>query len=237
MSSPVEMPVGDEGRQLSSKLNWLRAGVMGANDGIVSIAGMVVGVAGAAVSNEALLAAGFAALAAGALSMAVGEYVSVSSQRDSQRAELENEQAQLARNPEYELQQLTRLIHAEGIDQPLARQVARQLTEKDPLTAHARLELGIDPKVLSNPWQAGLASMLAFIAGGVIPLAAILLSARDIAVSVTAVAVVIALGVTGSVSAHFGRAPKLRAVLRTVGGGILAMGITYSVGSLVGAQI
>ena len=149
MSSPpsVEMPVDDEeGRSLPSKLNWLRAGVMGANDGIVSTAGIVVGVASAAVSNEALLAAGVAALVAGALSMAAGEYVSVSSQRDSQRSELENEKAQLARNPERELEQLTRLLQAEGIDRPLAKQVAVQLTKKDPLTAHARLELGIDPE-------------------------------------------------------------------------------------------
>jgi VIT1/CCC1 family predicted Fe2+/Mn2+ transporter len=232
------MPVdGSEGRQLSSKLNWLRAGVMGANDGIVSTAGMVVGVASAAVSSEALVAAGFAGLAAGALSMAVGEYVSVSSQRDSQRAELENERAQLTRYPEAELEQLTRLIQAEGVDRRLARKVAVQLTENDPLTAHARRHLGIDPKELSNPWHAGLASMLAFVAGGIIPLSAILLSEPRIAVPVTAVAVVAALAITGSVSAHFGRAPKLRAMLRTVGGGVLAMGITFAIGSLVGAQI
>ncbi len=223
--------------EIASRLNWLRAGVMGANDGIVSTAGMVVGVAGAAVSDNALLASGVAAVVAGALSMAVGEYVSVSSQRDSQRAELEHESRQLAADPEYGLEQLTRLIGARGVDQKLAHQVAVQLTERDALAAHARLELGIDPDELSNPWQAGLASMAAFVIGGLIPLATILLSPRTIAVPVTAAATVAALAITGSISAHLGRAPKLRAAVRTTGGGILAMAITYAIGSLVGGQL
>ena len=232
-------PIVDEaqGSELASRLNWLRAGVMGANDGIVSTAGMVVGVASAAVSDTALLASGVAALVAGALSMAVGEYVSVSSQRDSQRAELENERKQLARNPEHGLEQLTRLIEAEGVDRKLAGQVAVQLSKRDALAAHARLELGIDPDGLTNPWHAGFASMIAFVVGGLIPLAAILLSPRASAVLVTAVAVIVALAITGSVSAHLGRAPKLPAAARTMGGGILAMAITYAIGSLVGGQL
>lgn len=231
-------PIVDEaqGSELASRLNWLRAGVMGANDGIVSTAGMVVGVASAAVSDTALLASGVAALVAGALSMAVGEYVSVSSQRDSQRAELEHERKQLAGNPEYGLEQLTRLIEAEGVDRTLAGQVAVQLSKRDALGAHARLELGIDPDGLTDPWQAGFASMIAFVVGGLIPLAAILVSPRATAVLVTAVAVIVALAITGSVSAHLGRAPKLRAAARTTGGGILAMAITYAIGSLVGGQ-
>ncbi|MDN5851078.1 MAG: VIT1/CCC1 transporter family protein [Nitrococcus sp.] len=146
---------------------------MGANDGIVSTAAMVIGAAGAAVSDAALLAAGVAAVVAGAMSMAVGEFVAVSSQRDSQRAELEQERAQLTEDPASELEQLTQLIQAQGIDRTLAYQVAIQLTERDPLTAHARLELGIDPKGLTNPWHAALASMPAFVIGGVIPLAAL----------------------------------------------------------------
>lgn len=223
--------------EISSRLNWLRAGVMGANDGIVSTASMVVGVAGAAVSNDALMISGIAAVVAGALSMAVGEYVSVSSQRDSERAELDLERSQLERNPAYGLKQLTGLIQAQGIDGDLAHKVALQLSANDPLAAHARLELGINPDELSNPWHAGLASMLAFIVGGVIPLAAILLTPRDLAVAVTAAAVIIALAVTGSVSAHLGRAPKLRAMARTVGGGILAMAVTYGIGALVGMEI
>jgi vacuolar iron transporter family protein len=222
--------------EIASRLNWLRAGVMGANDGIVSTAGMVVGVAGAAVSDDALLAAGIAAVAAGALSMAVGEYVSVSSQRDSQQAELEHEKARLA-GSEHGIEELAAVIQGRGIEPALAHEVAVQLTEKDALAAHARIELGIDPGELSNPWHAGLASMIAFIAGGLVPLAAILLSPRSFAVPVTAIAVIAALALTGSVSAHLGHAPKLRASARTAAGGILAMAITYGIGSLIGAQL
>jgi len=236
-ATPPDLADNAQSVQIASRLNWLRAGVMGANDGIVSTAGMVVGVAGAAVSNEALTVSGIAAVVAGALSMAVGEYVSVSSQRDSERAELDRERLQLQRNPAYGLRQLTGLIQAQGIDGDLAHKVAVQLSATDPLAAHARLELGIDPDGLSNPWHAGLASMVAFIVGGLIPLAAILLTPRDIAVLMTAIAVIIALAVTGSVSAHLGRAQKLRAMARTVGGGILAMTVTYGIGALVGGQI
>ena len=225
------------GGTIARRLNWLRAGVMGANDGIVSTAGMVVGVAGAAVSDDALLAAGIAAVAAGAMSMAVGEYVSVSSQRDSQRAELDHERAELAQEPEQGLEQLARLIEARGIDRALSRQVAVQLTARDSLAAHARLELGIDPEELTHPWDAVFASMLSFIAGGLIPLAAILLSPRSMNVPVTVLAVIVALLITGSVSAQLGHAPKARAMARTVGGGVLAMAITYAIGSLVGTQL
>ena len=235
-TDPTDPPPIDEaqGGQIATRLNWLRAGVMGANDGIVSTAGMVVGVAGAAVSSSALLAAGVAAVVAGAISMAVGEYVSVSSQRDSQRAELENEARELASDPAYGLNQLTGLIEAQGIDRGLAHRVAVQLTERDALAAHARLELGIDPDELTNPWHAAWASMVAFVVGAAIPLAAILLTPRSIAVGVTAAAVVIALTVTGSVSAHLGGAPKLPAVLRVVTGGLGAMAVTYTVGWLIG---
>jgi len=233
-ANPRAISEGEQGSRIARRLNWLRASVMGANDGIVSTAGMVVGVASAAVTNQVLLVSGIAAVIAGAVSMAVGEYVSVSTQRDSERAELAHEKSELEANPAYGLDQLTALIQAQGIDRGLARQVAVQLTAKDPLTAHARLELGIDPKELTNPWHAGLVSMLAFTIGGLIPFAAIILSPRNAAVPLTAVAVVIALAVTGTVSAHLGGAPKLRAALRTTGGGVLAMAITAAVGSLVG---
>lgn len=226
-----------ESGRIASRLNWLRAGVLGANDGIVSTAGIVVGVSGATVSREALLAAGVAGVVAGAMSMAVGEYVSVSSQRDSEKAELEIERMQLARNPEYGLVQLTDLVQAQGIDRDLAHKVAVQLTERDALTAHARLELGINPDELTNAWHAAFASMVAFVLGSIIPLAAILLSPTSIAVPVTALAVVISLALTGSVSAHLGNAPKLPAVVRVVVGGILAMAVTYGIGALVGTQI
>ncbi|WP_406729571.1 VIT family protein [Streptomyces sp. GD-15H] len=237
--SPTDEEVFEESQseRISSRLNRLRAGVMGANDGIVSTAGMVVGVAGAAVSNSALLAAGVAALVAGALSMAVGEYVSVSSQRDSQLAELANERSQLQADPAGELEQLTGLIQATGIDADLAGSVAAQLTEKDALTAHARLELGIDPDELVSPWHAGLSSMITFVFGGLVPLLAMLLTPRSVAVPVTVLAVVIALAATGSVSAHLGGADKLRAVARIVGGGLAAMAITYGIGLMVGTQL
>jgi VIT1/CCC1 family predicted Fe2+/Mn2+ transporter len=197
---------------------------------------MVVGVAGAAVSDQAVLVSGVAAVVAGAASMAVGEYVSVSTQRDSERAEIERERRQLAADPAHGLDQLTGLVAAQGVDRKLARQVAVQLTQGDPLTAHARLELGIDPTELTDPWSAAFASMLSFVIGGVIPFAAIVLSPRPIAVPATALAVVIALASTGTLSAHLGGAPKTRAVLRTVGGGVLAMGIAYAVGALIGGQ-
>ena len=231
--------LNDEARggQIATRLNWLRAGVMGANDGIVSTAGLVVGVAGAAVSDTALLVSGVAAMFAGAMSMAVGEYVSVSSQRDSQEAELAVERAQLAREPEAELEQLTSLIQGRGIDGDLAREVAEQLTERDALAAHARLELGIDPDELTSPWHAAWASMIAFVFGALVPLLAIVLTPRALAVQITGVSVVVALALTGSVSAHLGGAPKARAVFRTVGGGVAAMAITYAIGVLLGTQI
>jgi vacuolar iron transporter family protein len=226
-----------QGGRIASRLNWLRAGVLGANDGIVSTAGIVVGVAGATVSRGALLAAGVAGVVAGAMSMAVGEYVSVSSQRDSEKAELDNERRQLTANPEYGLAQLTDLVQAQGIDRELARRVAVQLTERDALTAHARYELGIDPEALTNPWHAALASMVSFVIGAIIPLAAILLSPSSIAVAVTAVAVVISLTLTGSISAHLGKASKLPATLRNIVGGVLAMAVTYGIGAVVGTRI
>ncbi len=227
----------DRSGEIATRLNWLRAGVMGANDGIVSTAGLVVGVAGAAVSSNALMAAGIAALSAGAMSMAVGEYVSVASQRDSQAAELRTEQAELLADPDGELEQLTRLIERDGIEPDLARAVAEQLTQTDALGAHARLELGIDPAELVSPWHAAWASMVAFVFGGLVPLLAILLTPRDAAVMVTAAAVVVALAGTGVISAHLGGAAKGPAVARTVGGGLAAMSITYAIGLLVGTQI
>lgn len=233
----VEAREPSQSGTIATRLNWLRAGVMGANDGIVSTAGLVVGVAGAAVSNAALMVAGVAALVAGAMSMAVGEYVSVASQRDSQAAELAGERARLAADPQGELEQLTRLVHAQGIEADLAHEVAAQLTRSDALAAHARLHLGLHPDELVSPWHAAWASLLAFVVGGLVPLLAILLTPRSSAVPLTVVAVVIALAATGSISAHLGGATKRRAMARTVGGGLAAMTITYAIGLMVGTQI
>jgi VIT1/CCC1 family predicted Fe2+/Mn2+ transporter len=222
---------------IASKLNWLRAGVLGANDGIVSTAALIFGVAGAAASHQTVLLAGIAAVAAGALSMAVGEYVSVSTQRDLEAAELAHEQAELATDPAFELEELTGLLEARGIDRNLAAQAAVELTEKDALAAHARVELGIDPAGLTNPWAAAFASMLSFIAGGVIPLGAMLLAPPAIEIWVAGAAVVAALALTGALSANLGGARLGPAIARTVGGGLLAMAITYGVGALVGTRI
>ncbi|WP_374109053.1 VIT family protein [Streptomyces sp. CC228A] len=217
------------------RLNWLRAAVLGANDGIVSTAGLVVGVAGATTERATLLTAGLAGLLAGSLSMAVGEYVSVSTQRDSERAALAVERRELREQPEAELDELTDLLAARGLTRDVAREAAEQLTERDALRAHARVELGIDPDSLTNPWHAAAASFLAFTAGALLPLLAMVLPPADARLWVTVLSVLAALTVTGWSSARLGAAAARPAVARVVGGGALAMGVTYAVGSLLGA--
>ncbi|MEU9028290.1 VIT family protein [Streptomyces sp. NPDC048383] len=224
----------DTSAAISTRLNWLRAGVLGANDGIISTAGLVVGVAGATNSRTAILTAGVAGLLAGALSMAAGEYVSVSSQRDSERAALEVERRELAQQPEEELDELTDLLAARGLGQELAREAAVQLTERDALRAHARVELGIEPGELANPWHAAVASLVAFTVGALLPLLAIVLPGASARVPVTVAAVLAALTLCGVVSARLGGAPVPRAVLRNVTGGALAMAVTYAAGTLLG---
>ncbi|MEU3406952.1 VIT family protein [Streptomyces sp. NPDC006670] len=220
---------------ISTRLNWLRAGVLGANDGIISTAGLVVGVAGATTSRAEILTAGVAGLLAGSLSMAVGEYVSVSSQRDSERAALDLERRELAEDPEAELTELTELLAARGLTQAVAREAAEQLTERDALRAHARVELGIEPDELANPLHAALASLIAFTVGALLPLLAIVLPGASGRVPVTVGAVLGALTLCGVVSARLGGAPVPRAVLRNVLGGALAMAVTYAVGTWLGA--
>ncbi|MEV7357923.1 VIT family protein [Kitasatospora sp. NPDC091276] len=222
------------GRALGRRLNWLRAGVLGANDGVVSTAGLVIGVAGATTSHVALLTAGLAGLLAGSMSMAVGEYVSVSSQRDSERAALLVEQGELAEAPEAELDELTGLYEAKGLPPALARDVAEQLTERDPLAAHADAELKLDPDALTSAWQAAGASFVSFTAGSLLPLLVILLLPVSSRVPVTAAAVLAVLWATGAVSARLGGAPPGRAILRNVLGGGLAMAVTYGVGVALG---
>jgi VIT1/CCC1 family predicted Fe2+/Mn2+ transporter len=220
---------------LGSRLNWLRAAVLGANDGIVSTAGLVVGVAGATDDSSALLTAGLAGLLAGSLSMAAGEYVSVSTQRDSERAALDVEQRELREQPEAELEELTELLQERGLSREVALEAAVQLTERDALRAHARVELGIDPDELTNPWHAAWASFLAFTAGALLPLLAIVLPPAHRRVGVTVLCVLAALVLTGWSSARLGAAAPGRAVLRNVVGGALAMGVTYATGVLLGA--
>jgi vacuolar iron transporter family protein len=222
---------------LSARLNWLRAGVLGANDGIVSTAGIVVGVAAATVARAPILTAGVAGLAAGAVSMALGEYVSVSAQRDTEQALLGQERRELHEDPAAELNELAALYEAKGLSTATAWTVAEELTDHDPITAHAEVELGIDPEELTNPWQAALSSATAFSIGALLPLIAILAAPVALRIPITVAAVLVALVITGVVSAGLGRAPKHRAALRNFVGGGLALAITYLIGHLVGAAI
>lgn len=222
---------------VSGRLNWLRAGVLGANDGIVSVAGLVVGVAGATSDRTAILVAGIAGVVAGAFSMAGGEYVSVSTQRDTERALLDKERRELAEMPEAELAELAGLYEDKGLSPGLARKVAEELTANDAFAAHAEAELGIDPDDLTSPWQAALASFVAFVLGAALPLAAITLPPEPWRIAACVGAVVAALALTGYTSARLGEAHARRAVARNVGLGLVSMAVTYAVGSLVGTQM
>jgi len=216
------------------KLNGLRAAVLGANDGIVSTAGIVIGVAGATLEPFTILAAGIAGLTAGALSMAVGEYVSVSAQRDTEKALLDKERRELAEMPEEELAELAGLYQAKGLDPGLALEVATQLHAHDALAAHAETELGIDPDQLTSPWVAAVSSAVSFTIGSVLPLVAIIFAPTDLKIMVTVAAVALALVITGYLSARVGGTPMGRAILRNLAGGLLAMAVTYWIGRLVG---
>ncbi len=226
-------------RDLASRMNWLRAGVLGANDGIVSTAGLVVGVAGATTDRTVILTAGVAGLVAGALSMAAGEYVSVSTQRDTEKSLIAKETRELEEMPETELAELATLFERKGLSSGLARQVAEELTEVDALRAHLDIELGIDLDDRVRPWQAAYASAIAFTFGALLPLVAILVPGPSVRVPVTFVAVVLALALTGVVSSRLGEAADLmwRAIRRNVFGGALAMAVTYLVGLAIGGAI
>jgi VIT1/CCC1 family predicted Fe2+/Mn2+ transporter len=234
----VEPHDGEQHEQgIGARLNWLRAGVLWANDGIVSTAGIVIGVAAATIERSTIATAGIAGLAAGAMSMAAGEYVSVSTQRDTEKALLAKEKRELREMPEEELDELAQIYQDKGLTPDLAAEVARQLTDHDALGAHAEAELGIDPDELTNPWHAAWASMSAFTLGALLPLLAILLPPAAARIWVTAAAVVLALAFTGWGSARLGRAPVRPAVLRNIAGGVLAMLVTYAIGALVGTQV
>ncbi len=219
------------------RLNWLRAGVLGANDGIVSTAGIVLGVAGATTDRTSILIAGIAGLAAGALSMAAGEYVSVSTQRDSELALLDKERQELIDDPLDELEELAGIYVGKGLTEELALQVAQQLTDHDALAAHAEAELGIDVDDISSPWTAAWASMLAFTLGALLPLLTIGLVSPGARVPVTVASVAVALAFTGWASARLSSGPPRRAVVRNVGWGLVAMAVTFGIGSLVGTQV
>jgi VIT1/CCC1 family predicted Fe2+/Mn2+ transporter len=221
----------------AGRLNWLRAGVLGANDGIVSVAGIVVGVAGATSARAPIFTAGLAGLVAGAVSMALGEYVSVSSQRDSQDALLDQETRELADFPEQELAELAAIYEAKGLSVATARTVAEELTAHDVSAAHLDAELHLDPNDLASPLQAAAASAASFILGALLPLVAILLPPANWRVPVTFVAVLVTLGIAGAVSARIGGSGARRAVLRVVIGGAIGLAFTYGVGHLFGTAI
>lgn len=220
----------------AARLNWLRAAVLGANDGVISVAGLVVGVAGATNERGALFIAGAAGLVSGALSMAAGEYVSVSTQRDGEKALIAKETRELAEMPEEELEELTQIYEGKGLDRELAEQVAVQLTEHDALGAHAEAELGIDPDELTSAWAAAFASLAAFTLGALLPVLVILLPAPW-NIPVTFASVVVMLAVTGGLSARLSGAVVPRSVVRNVCGGSLAMAVTYGIGTLVGTGV
>lgn len=224
-------------RRILSTLNWLRAGVLGANDGIISTAAIIFGVAGASAQHSTLILTGIAAIAAGALSMAAGEYVSVSTQRDLELAELERQRSDLETNPERELQVLARLFEQRGVTPDLAVEVSRQMSAKDALSVHARAELGIDPEAVTNPWAAAVASLLAFTLGGLIPIVPVITARPHDAIWISGLAVVIALALTGGIAARLGQMPAVRSIVRNVIGGIVAVAITYGVGMLAGTQL
>ncbi len=218
----------------NSKLNWLRASVLGANDGVVSVASIIFGVAGATDSAGFIFTAGLAGLVAGALSMAAGEYVSVSTQRDTEKALLAKEKYELEHMPEQELAELTGLYEAKGLSRETASVVARELTAHDAFAAHAEAELKIDPNDLTNPWQAALASAASFFSGAIIPLIAIILPTGQLRLPVTFVAVIVVLVITGTLSAYAGGANKTKAIVRVVLGGVVAMAVTYGIGKAFG---
>lgn len=221
---------------LAERLNWLRAGVLGADDGIVSTAAVVVGVAGATTATGPILTAGAAALIGGAVSMALGEYVSVSSSSDSQKALIAKERRELEEMPDEEFAELAYLYERKGLSAETAGAVARELTAHDALGAHLDVELNIDPDEVVSPWNAALASAVSFTIGALLPfLTAVLLPAAW-KIPVTFAAVLVALAVTGGLGARLGRAPMVRPIVRVVIGGMLALGATFLIGSWLGSS-
>lgn len=222
---------------LANRLNWLRAGVLGANDGIVSVAAIAVGVAGATPQLGAIVAAAVAGLVGGAISMALGEYVSVSSQRDSERALIAKEKAELATMPHEELAELTQLYQDKGLSPQTARQVAEELTANDALAAHLDAELNIDQSDIVSPWRAAYASAVAFVVGGLLPLLAMIVFPAGMRVPATFAAVLIALAITGATGGYLGGSPVSRPMVRVVVGGALALAATFLIGRLLGTTV
>lgn len=219
------------------RIGWLRAAVLGANDGVVSVSSLVVGVAASGTSSSNVMLTGIAGLVAGALSMAAGEYISVQSQADTENADLAKERRELAEQPELELAELASIYVSRGLEEPLARQVAEQLTAHDALGAHARDELGITETLMARPIQAAFASAAAFAAGALVPIAAAYLAPPTSIGTITSIATVLTLAVLGSLAAIAGGAPMWRGAARVTFWGVLAMAITAGVGTLFGTTV
>lgn len=222
---------------LSFRSNWLRAAVLGANDGILSTSSLVLGVAASGASGSAIVTAGVAGLFAGAGSMAAGEYVSVSSQRDTENADLRLEERELASDPDGELAELAGIYERRGLSPALAAEVAKALSAEDPLEAHARDELGLAEDRRARPLQAAGASALSFAVGAVLPLLAIGIFGSSVRVVACIVVTMLALAGLGALGARLGGAPELPAVARVVFWGALAMGVTSAIGALVGSVL
>jgi vacuolar iron transporter family protein len=222
---------------LVERIGWLRAAVLGANDGIVSTASLIVGVAAAAATRNEVLIAGVAGLVAGAMSMAAGEYVSVSSQSDTERADLARERKELSENVEYEKEELAQIYVKRGLEPPLARQVAQQLMAKDALTAHARDELGISEITTARPVQAALTSAATFSVGAAMPLLMVVISPAGALVPAVSIASLGFLALLGAIGARAGGANVLRATARVTFWGALAMALTAGIGKVFGTVI
>lgn len=224
-------------RHRTHRAGWLRAAVLGANDGIVSTASLVLGVAAADTDRALILTAGMAGLVAGALSMAVGEYVSVSSQRDMERADIAREMHELATTPERELAELVAIYRHKGLSPDLAHQVAEELSKGDVLEVHLREELGITEETRARPLQAATVSAVSFAAGASLPLLAVAAASPSTRMMVTIVLALVALGVLGAIGARLGGAPGGRATVRVLAGGAGAMALTMLIGRLFGAAV
>lgn len=222
---------------LAAKLNWLRAGVLGANDGIVSTAGLVVGVAAAGSSSSAIFTAGVAAVAAGAVSMALGEYVSVSAQRDTEDILVKEHREAHNRDRSLEEKDIMTSLLELGMSEGTARQAAHEMSSDQRLAAHLRLELGLDEDDLTSPWMAAGASAVAFISGALLPLFAALLAPAGLKIAVIIAATLIALAITGTISARLSEAHRGRSVARLVIGGALALAVTFVIGWLFGTTV
>ncbi len=233
--SRMSRPDGEIHR--SGRAGWLRAAVLGSNDAIVSTSSLMIGVAASSASKVAILIAGAAGLVAGAMSMAVGEYVSVSSQRDAEQADIEIEKRELAGAPQAELKELELIYVKRGLDRDLARRVAEQLSAHDRLAAHVRDELGIDPTSLARPLQAAWISAASFSTFALLPIAVLLVAPAEWRIPEIAAVSLVSLAALGAFGAHLGGAPLGRAALRVTAGGALAMAITAAIGRVLGVSV